>query len=129
MSTPYSCLLNTASSCTAECQADLDLLAEACHAEDAIKWDGNGMLDSSSAAIVAPIGTTMLPAAAFALLASGVATVPTNTAHGVASNAPLALELGACHNASGVYPYYSPPPPPVRGRPLGALHGLRARLA
>jgi hypothetical protein len=124
MTTPYSCLLNTADACTPECQADLDLFAAACHAEDSIKWDGNGVDPSlarrllQSGIVAAPTGTTITPAGAFMLFQSGVAMVPTNTAHGVASDAPLPLDLSACTSNDGVFPNYSPPPPPPPPPPL-----------
>jgi hypothetical protein len=106
----YSCLASNASVCLTECQADLDLLAAACHATDSVRWDGNGLpgyLTSSGA----PAGTSVTPADAFALFANGTAAVPTNLVNGVASSTPLPLSLGACGNATGQYPFYSPPPP------------------
>ena len=111
MSTPYSCLLANATSCPASCQADLDLLAAACHAVDVVRWTGNG-LPGYLTLSGAPSGTTVTPFDAFQLFANGSASVPTNLANGVTSAAPLPLALSACSgNASGVYATYSPPPP------------------
>ena len=111
MATPYSCLQANATSCPASCQADLNLLAEACHAEDAVAWAGNG-LPGALTAQGAPVGTMVSPLIAFQLLANGTAAVPTNLANGVTSATPLPLVLTACGNSSGIYGFYSPPPSP-----------------
>jgi hypothetical protein len=111
MATPYSCLQANATFCPASCQADLNLLAEACHAEDAVAWAGNG-LPGALTAQGAPAGTMVSPLVAFQLLANGTASVPTNLANGVTSATPLPLVLSACGNSSGVYAFYSPPPSP-----------------
>jgi hypothetical protein len=84
MTTVYTCLQANTTFCPADCQTDLDLLNVACHAEDAVRWNGNGMpgfLNSTGA----PNGTIVNPADAFALFANGSASVPTNLAAGVAS--------------------------------------------
>jgi hypothetical protein len=88
----------------------LNIFVAACHAEDNIRWDGNGQL-VGGAVEAAPAGTVITPSDAFALFASGVASVPTNMLHKVASASPLPLTLTACTSNTGVYPYYSPPPP------------------
>ena len=111
MTSPYSCLLANGTSCPAECQADLDLLGMACHAEDAVRWDGNGMPGYLTLP-GAPSGTVVTPLQAFQLFANGSASVPTNLQNGVASATPLPLNLSACGNATGVYVFYSPPPSP-----------------
>ena len=104
-------VLATSGVCPAECQADLDLLAAACHAEDSVPWAGNGLPGALTSA-GAPAGTTVTPLQAFQLFANGTASVPTNLQHGVVSADPLPLNLTACKgNKTGVYPYYSPPPP------------------
>jgi hypothetical protein len=111
MTTPYSCARASAVNCPAECQVDLDLLNSACHAEDAVQWWGNGLPDAPMTG--APNGTMVSPATAFALLANGTASAPTNVLHGVAAAAAVvALDLSACGNRSGVYAFYSPPPSP-----------------
>jgi hypothetical protein len=110
MTTPYSCLLANTTSCPQECQADLDLLAQACHAEDDVPWSGNGLPGFLTAA-GAPAGAVVTPLDAFQLLANGTASVPSNLQHGVSSAVPLPLELSRCGNATGIYPLYSPPPP------------------
>ena len=104
------CLQATATSCPAGCQADLDLLLRACHAEDPVRWQGNGLpsLANGGAADQAVIVT---PFDAFWLFANGTASVPTNVLHGVTSTAPLPLTLSACNGTTGVFPNYSPPPP------------------
>ena len=111
MSPQPSCVQSSASSCMPSCQADLDLLAAACHAEDVVVWDGDGLpgyLNPSGA----PTGTNISSSAAFALFANGTAAVPVNLLNGVSSgNLPAPLTLTACTNATGLYPYYSPPPP------------------
>ena len=116
MTTPYSCLQATAQSCPAACQADLDLLAEACHAEDTVPWVGNG-LPGALTAQGAPAGTTVTSLAAFQLFANGTASVPANLVAGVTSPAPLPLTLSACANNTGVYAFYSPPPSPPNPPP------------
>ena len=111
MTSPYPCLRANATFCPPECQADLNLVQFACHAEDSIRWAGNGMpgfLNSTGA----PNGTTLNPMDAFALFANGSASVPVNLGAGVASATPLPLVLTACGNATGVFPSYSPPPSP-----------------
>jgi hypothetical protein len=106
--TTYSCAAATPSACPAECQRDLDLLAEACHAEDAVAWGGLGLPPAGGAA---PNGTTVPPALAFALMVNGTAAVPANSAAGLAR--PLvALDVSACGNNTGVYRTYPPPSPP-----------------
>jgi hypothetical protein len=117
MTTPYSCLLANATACPAACQTDLDLLAAACHAEDVVPWAGNGLSGALTAA-GAPSGATVSPADAFALFANGTASVPANLASGVTSAALLPLNLVACGNNNGVYPYYSPPPPAPPAPPV-----------
>jgi hypothetical protein len=110
--TPPSCLLaRTATGlCPAECQADLDLLAGACHTGDLVAWGGNGLDQASLNNVGAPSGTTVTPAEAFRLFVSGIASVPVNMRNGMAST-PLSLDLGACRNTSGIFPSWSPPPP------------------
>ena len=110
MVTPYSCLLANATFCPASCQADLDLLAGACHAEDVVPWVSNGLPGPISAG-GAPYGVVVSPLAAFQLLANGTASVPVNLRAGVASDTPQPLTLSACGNNTGVYALYSPPPP------------------
>jgi hypothetical protein len=95
MTTPYSCLGANSTSCPAECQADLNLLAAVCHHEDLIKWDGNG-LDGFLNSTGAPAGTTLSSHDAWALFFNGTAPVPVNLAAGVASAMPLPLDLSAC---------------------------------
>jgi hypothetical protein len=110
MTTPYSCA-RAGVSCPAECQADLDLLAAACHAEEAVQWQGNGL--PSAPTVGAPNGTVVLPAAAWALFVNGTASAPINVLNGVSvSGAVVPLNLTACGNNSGLYPFYSPPPSP-----------------
>jgi hypothetical protein len=81
MTTPYSCLQADANTCPAGCQADLDLLASACHAEDAVRWQGNGL--PANPTLGAPNGTVVSPFDAFQLFLNGTASVPTNQQHGV----------------------------------------------
>jgi hypothetical protein len=103
----YSCLR---AGCPAECQADLDLLASACHAEDVVPWGGNGLPANPS--VAAPDGTVVSAYDAFQLFLNGTGSVPVNMAHGVTSATPLPLDLSACAgNKTGLYPDYSPPPP------------------
>jgi hypothetical protein len=114
MTTTYSCLLANTAACPVECQDDLDLLAAACHAEDAVDWRGNG-LNAFLTSAGAPNGTQVTPFDAFQLFRNGTASVPTNLMNGVVSAAPLPLDLSACvGNKSGVYAAYSPPPSPPR---------------
>jgi hypothetical protein len=109
MSAPYPCALANEASCPEACQKDLDLLAAACHAEDAVRWDGNG-LPGYLTLQGAPAGTRVTPLDAFKLFANGSASVPTNLANGVTVAVPLTLS--ACARVKdGVYPFYSPPPP------------------
>jgi hypothetical protein len=111
MTTAYSCLQANAASCPADCQANLDLLASACHAEDVVRWDGNGMPGYLTLA-GAPSGTNVTSLEAFQLFANGSASVPTNLAKGVTSATPLPLDLSFCSGITdGVYASYSPPPP------------------
>jgi hypothetical protein len=73
MTSPYSCALNGNDvDCVPECQADLDLLARACHAEDVVVWAGKGL---PNGAVAAP-GVVLSPLQAFAYFLSGVAAVP-----------------------------------------------------
>jgi hypothetical protein len=109
----YSCLNANATFCPGECQADLELFRDTCHAEDVISWAGNG-LPSFLTDAGAPAGTTVSSADAWALFVNGTAPVPTNLANGVASAMLLPLDLSACIlpvDAAGQFPYYSPPPP------------------
>jgi sugar lactone lactonase YvrE len=109
MTAPYSCALAGAT-CPAECQADLDLLALACHAEDVVQWAGNGL--PSAPTTGAPNGTVLSSAAAWALFVNGTASAPTNVLNGVLdADAVVPLNLTACGNNSGVFSFYSPPPP------------------
>jgi hypothetical protein len=111
MTTPYSCLQATPATCPAECQADLDLLAGACHAEDAVRWVGNGVPGALNA-VGTPAGTFVTPLQAFQLFLNGTASVSTNLQNGVSSAAPLPLNLAACTGVTdGVYTMYRPPPP------------------
>ena len=116
MTTPYSCLRANASFCPQQCQADIDIVAIACHAEDSVRWDGLG-LPGAIAAPGAPKGTTVSPAVGWALFVNGTAAAPVNTAAGLAANTPLPLTLTACINAGGVFPYHSPPPSPPPPNP------------
>ena len=114
---PPSCVQADATSCPAACQADLDMLAGACHATDTVRWAGNGMPGFMNAT-GAPNGTNVSPYDAFALFANGSASVPTNLQNGVASNAPVPLTLSACAgNNTGVYRFYPPPPSPPPSPP------------
>ena len=109
---PPSCLLADVKSCPADCQADLDLLAGACHATDTVRWAGNGMPGFLNAT-GAPSGTMVSPFDAFRLFLNGSASVPTNLQNGVVSNAPLPLTLSACAgNNTGLYAFWPPPPSP-----------------
>jgi hypothetical protein len=106
MTSPYSCLLATDSACPAACQVDIDLLGRACHAEDAVRWEGNGMTGHMDAT-GAPAGTVVSPYEAFQLFLDGSASVPTNLQAGVASDVPLPLNLAACTGVKdGVYAFY-----------------------
>ena len=117
MSEPPSCLLADATTCPAECQADLDLLAGACHATDTVRWAGNGMPGFLNAT-GAPNGTMVSPYDAFQLFANGSASVPTNLQNGVTSSDPLPLTLTACAgNNTGVYAFWPPPPNPPPSPP------------
>jgi hypothetical protein len=112
MATPYPCAAANASFCSADCQADLNLLAQACHAEDTVQWEGKGMPGFMNAT-GAPNGTAFSPLVAFKLFVNGSAAVPRNLAAGLNSSmAARPLNLAACAgNNSGVYPHYPPPPP------------------
>ena len=115
LTVPYSCLRANTTFCPLDCDADLALLARACHAEEVVRWAGNG-LPAYMTAAGAPAGTNVTPEDAFKLFQNGTATFPTNQLYGVA--APLPLTLTACpSNNGGSYPYYSPPPPSPPPRP------------
>ena len=115
---PPTCLQADVASCPAECQADLDLLAGACHATDTVRWAGNGMPGFMNAT-GAPNGTMVSPYDAFQLFVNGSASVPTNLQNGVTSSAPLPLTLSACAgNNTGLYAFYPPPPSPPPSPPL-----------
>ena len=116
MTTPYSCLRANATYCPPQCQADVDIVAAACHAEDSVRWDGLG-LPGATAAPGAANGTFVSPAVGWALFLNGTAAAPVNAAAGLAANTPLALRLTACVNAAGAFPYYSPPPSPLPPSP------------
>ena len=105
LTSPYSCAAANATSCPSACQADLNLLAASCHAEDSVQWDGIGL----PGGMVAPNGTTISPAVAFALFVNGTAAVPVNAQYNLTVAVPL--NLAACGSSSGVFPFYSPPPP------------------
>ena len=112
MTSPYPCAAANATWCSADCQADLNLLALACHYEDTVSWFGNGM-PGYLTANGAPNGTVLSPLTAFQLFANGSASVPSNLAGGLNNgNARQPLNLAACAgNSTGVYPHYPPPPP------------------
>ncbi len=117
MAPPYTCLLANATACPADCEADLELLQAACHAEDTLQWAGNGLPGFLTRA-GAPAGTTVTPLLAFTLFLNGSASVPINLAHGVLSAAPQPLNLAACSgNTGGVYAAYNPPPAPLPPAP------------
>jgi hypothetical protein len=118
---PYSCLLASSTACPAACQADINLLALACHADDEVAWQRNGLPGALRAA-GAPAGSTLTPLQAFRLWADGTAAVPQNLRHGVFSAEPLPLNLAACTGVTdGVYPVHAPPPSPTPPpRPLPA---------
>ena len=108
---PYSCLLATNTSCPAACQASIDLLGRACHAEDSVRWAGNGLPDVLTSA-GAPAGANVTSLEAFQLFVNGTASVPTNLQQGLISNTPMPLNLKACTGiTNGVYAFYAPPPP------------------
>jgi hypothetical protein len=110
MTVPYACLLATPSACPPACQEDLNLLASACHAEDVIKWDGNGLAGGG----VAPAGTSVSSHDAWALFVSGAAVAPANAAAGVLDAGALPLTMSACAlpvDADGNFAHFSPPPP------------------
>jgi hypothetical protein len=123
MTTPYSCLLGSATYCDPGCQADLDLLYSACLATDVVQWAGMGMPGHLDA-LGAPLGTTVAPAVAFELFASGAAALPANLANGLASSMELPLQLAACSNADGNYLYPAPPPPPTPPPPRELANAL-----
>ena len=123
MTTPYSCLLNTATYCNPDCQADLDLLNSACFATDVVQWAGMAMPGHLDA-LGAPPGTTVSPSDAFALFASGAAALPANLASGISSSILLPLQFAACSNADGNFIYPSPPPPPTPPPPRELSNAL-----
>ena len=98
MLVPYSCLSANAATCPAPCQADLDLLAAACHSFDVVSWAGLGLPGLSFGA---PTGTAVSAGVAFALFANGTAAVPANADMGLwGAFTPLPLNLAACANNS-----------------------------
>ena len=72
MTTPYSCLQADSISCPAECNSDLALLAAACHGDDVVRWDGNG-LPGYLTVTGAPANTFVTPLQAFQLFLNGTA--------------------------------------------------------
>ena len=58
-------------------QADLDLLASACHGDDVVSWAGAGLPDHLGVA-GAPANATVTPLVAFRLMQNGTAAVPVN---------------------------------------------------
>jgi hypothetical protein len=113
MVTPYACLSANSASCPAECQADLDLLASACRAEDRVAWAGAG-LPGYLTASGAPEGVDVSPHDAWALFVNGTAPVPANLRSGVKYPGEKPLDLSACVlpvDTNGDFAHYSPPPP------------------
>jgi hypothetical protein len=101
----------------------LDLLYTACLATDVVQWAGMGMPGHLDA-LGAPAGTTVSPAVALELFASGAAALPANLANGLASGMELPLQLAACSNADGNYAYPAPPPPPTPPPPRELANAL-----